>query len=231
MLPGGLCCCWDWGQIWPTIVQRSLAIWSQSIDANLHKRWVKRHSCCDFQDWSRSCLSWCVIPLMHFWDIALKWNVNLQNEISPFQSWNVCSSKHIPQHESAWPPWGCSQVIPSSKQKRKSFIAFFRYGVSERRVQKPMPPPVSCRRWGATMRQMKTYRCLRSKFFTFHRGAVVKVMKELIVSWQFDCTENAVVFHFHFYDVAQTLFRLSSFLMVIAFGKKGGCFALLICWA
>lgn len=133
MLPGGLCCCWDWGHIWPTIVQCSLTIWSQSIDANLHKSWVKRRSCCDFQDWSRSCLSWCVIPLMHFSDIALKWNMNLQNEISPFPSLNV-------KHSSVGFCITTMRMQPSHSifqiEKKKSFIAFFRYGVSERRVSK-----------------------------------------------------------------------------------------------
>lgn len=53
-------------------------------------------------------------------------------------------------------------------------------------------------------------------FFTFHR---VAVMKELIVSWQFDCAENAVAFHFHFYYCEQTLL-LIIIVMLLNLGKR-----------
>lgn len=89
-------------------------------------------------------------------------------------------------------PWSLtlSCKASSSLRQRKSLIVFFRYGGFERRVKT-----------NASTSLLQALRCNHvtdenillsaiHTFFTFHRVVVMKVMKELIVSWQFDCAEN-----------------------------------------
>lgn len=85
-----------WAKFKQTIVNRSLAICSQFIDANLHAR---SKGACVVTSWSRSPLSRCEIPLMRFWDLTLKWNTNLL--VRPRVPMYT-SSKQSPHYSSAF---------------------------------------------------------------------------------------------------------------------------------
>lgn len=143
----------------------------------------------------------------------------------------ICVNKHGGREDAViliFDFWA-AKPVHLQDSKKKSLIAFFTYGVFERRVQKPTPPPVSCRRWGATMWMMKTYCCLRSIIFHISSscsGEGDEGADCVLTVWL--CRKCG---RFSF-----SLWRTNSssshhFYVLLRFGKKGGCFVLLICWA
>lgn len=153
---------------------------------------------------------------MHFWDFALKQNLPNQNKSVLLFKCVVCQNRFVATflhfhahhdspsiHDWCWP-----LTFALSLRRSKSFIGFITY-VFEWRVQKSA---LGRSHRGAAMWQMKTYRSSAiHKYFTFHW---VPVMKVLIVSWQFECAANGVVFHFHFITAKQTLLLFIIFMLL-----------------